>query len=257
LPHLTELVGFTGAYETIRTLRSSSQTYHTAGELETVMQEHDVDSPDSAIEDLVAGSILCRQGDSYRLTTLGLRTGLLMDAVNGGDLNDIFRRLGALDGNLRRYELVRHGMTSSFLRSLVVRPGFGRLYLCSPWINLDKADEDTLFHAVTQAHDRRGSRPEILVITRPEQGTQTVLPDSVQVLERLGATFYLHSRLHTKLYIREPDMGGGYAMAILGSQNLTRSKYLELGIRIRCDSQMIGQLIKYYLELTFRCHESR
>ena len=39
-------------------------------------------------------------------------------------------------------------------------------------------------------------------------------------------------------------------MAIVGSQNLTRSNHLELGIRVNNDSRMIDELIRYFLELT-------
>jgi hypothetical protein len=50
-------------------------------------------------------------------------------------------------------------------------------------------------------------------------------------------------------------MSGGYSMAILGSQNLTRSNYLELGIRINSDSQIINKLIAYFWELSYTCVE--
>jgi hypothetical protein len=36
---------------------------------------------------------------------------------------------------------------------------------------------------------------------------------------------------------------------------LTRSNYLELGIRINSDSQMLNQLIRYFWEITFNCKE--
>src|SRR5437867_2721150 len=42
----------------------------------------------------------------------------------------------------------------------------------------------------------------------------------------------------------------GLSMAIVGSQNLTRSNHLELGIRVNNDSRMIDELIRYFLELT-------
>jgi hypothetical protein len=44
-------------------------------------------------------------------------------------------------------------------------------------------------------------------------------------------------------------------MAIVGSQNLTKSRYLELGVRINSDSQMIDRLIGYFLELTNHSRE--
>ena len=44
-------------------------------------------------------------------------------------------------------------------------------------------------------------------------------------------------------------------MAIVGSQNLTKSNYLELGIRINSDNQVIDHLIAYFWEITNYSHE--
>jgi phosphatidylserine/phosphatidylglycerophosphate/cardiolipin synthase-like enzyme len=148
-------------------------------------------------------------------------------------------------------------MTKLFLRSINERPGFRRLYLCSPWISLDQRDVVMLAHAVLQVQEKRGERPEIVVIVRPEQDGPVRVPASVVPLRELGATIFLNSRLHTKLYIREPDSNGGYAMAIVGSQNLTKSSYIELGLRINSDSQMIYQLIAYFWEITYDSYEIR
>lgn len=255
MPHLNEIVGFHGAYETLGELESLATTDLTVDEIEQIMKQHGVESPKAAIEDFVASNLLRRYGDGYCLTTRGIQTTLLLEAINGGDLGDIYRRLTRLDSTLRTYELIREGMTRAFLRSLVLRPGFGRLYVCSPWISLDRKQEDMLVQAVTQAEQRRGARPEILVITRPEKGTDASVPATLKPFQDLGAVLYLQKRLHTKLYVREPDSSGGYAMAIVGSQNLTKSRYIELGIRINSDSQMINQLIVYFLELTNHCYE--
>lgn len=255
MPYLNEIVGFPGAYDTLRELESLPTTDLTAEEIEQIMRQYEVDDPEVAIEDFVASNLLRRYGDSYCLTTLGIRTCLLLEAINGGDLRDIHRRLSRLDSTLRIYELIREGMTKAFLRSLIQRPGFGRLYFCSPWISLDKKQEDILTQAIIQAEQRRGIRPEILVITRPEQKTDAAAPATLKPFQDLGASLYVHKRLHTKLYIREPDSSGGYAMAIVGSQNLTKSRYIELGIRINSDGQMINQLIAYFLELANHCHE--
>src|SRR5207249_3666906 len=109
---------------------------------------------------------------------------------------------------LRTYELIREGMTRKFLRNLCDRPGFGRLYFCSPWIHLGAKDEELLKHAVLRAQRRARPGPEILVITRPDETVPSRVPSTLQSLVTLGATVYLHARLHTKLYIREPDANG-------------------------------------------------
>jgi len=253
--HLHQSVSAPGAYEALRELEGSSVTAFEPGSLRSILASCGVDDPEATIHDFLAANLLHRYGERIGITTLGIRTALLLEAVNGGDLKDIYRRLCRLDSSLHAYELVREGMTTAFLQSLNERPGFGRLYVCSPWISFERRHEETLVHAVLQAQRRRGTNPEILVITRPEVGTDFVAPPAVRVFQDLGATVFLNRRLHTKLYIREPDTSGGYGMAIVGSQNLTRSTYIELGIRINSDSQMIAQLIAYFWELTNYSHE--
>jgi hypothetical protein len=244
-----------GAYETLRELRDSSISTFSADEIAGIMERWRVRQPRATLADLVAANLLARYGERFGLSTLGIRTSLLLEAVNGADLRDVFRRLSRHDTTLRMYELVREGMTRLFLRNINERPGFRRLYLCSPWISFDQRDAVMLAHAVLQVEQKRGERPEIVVIVRPEQNRPTCVPVSLAPLTQLGATVFLNSRLHTKLYIREPDSSGGYAMAIVGSQNLTKSNYLELGVRINSDSQMIYQLIAYFWEITNDSYE--
>jgi len=212
-----------------------------------------VEDTEGSIGDFVAAGVLQRDADRIRLTSFGLRAAMLLEALNGGDLRDLYRRLGAIDSTLRAYELVREGMTETFLRNLNDRPGFGRLYFCSPWINLGRREQEMLTHAVIAAEKR--ATPEILVLTRPANGEK--VPAPLRDLQGLGGTVFLNPRLHTKLYIREPDASGGYTMAIVGSENLTRSRYLELGIRINNDGQIINQLVRYFWELASWSQEAR
>lgn len=220
------------------------------------MQAIGVPGAAATLHELVAERLLFGRGDAFGLTSFGIRTCLLLEAMNGADLKDVYRRLSRLDSGLRMYELVREGMTRMFLRSLMDRPGFGRLYFCSPWISFDKQQASTLSHAIHHFENRHGRPPEISVITRPEKGTDAAISRSAQLLQDFGATIYLNKSLHTKLYIREPDANGGYLMAIVGSQNLTRSNYLELGIRINSDSSMISQLISYFFEISNNSREA-
>jgi hypothetical protein len=254
LRSISEIVGFRGAYETLRALEGSQRVVHGVDDVLKLMEECGTERPNACLEDLVAANILHRSGDNFALTTFGIRTSLLLGAVNGGDVRETYRRLGAIDSTLRMYELIRQGMTKSFLRSLRDRPAFGRAYFCSPWISLDEKQAQMLATAILRVEKRRGSSPEILVITRPEEKTGQA-PASLKPFRDIGATIFLNKRLHTKLYIREPDTSGGVSMAIVGSQNLTKSSYIELGIRINSDVQMINQLIAYFLELTFQSEE--
>ena len=73
----------------------------------------------------------------------------------------------------------------------------------------------------------------------------------------LGATIFLHRSLHSKLYIREPGANGGSLLAIVGSQNLTRSNYLELGIQILGDSTLVQNLVRYFFDVTNESVEYR
>lgn len=207
-----------------------------------------VEDPASTLTDFLAAGLLSRYGKRIGLSTFGIRTSLLLDAVNGGDLREIYHRLGQYDNTLRRYELIREGMTTEFLRSINERPGFSRLYFCSPWISLDSRQQRMLAHAIMRA-EKRGHRPDLFVICRPAETIEDQPPDTIVPFQDLDANIFLNQRLHTKLYIREPDRGGGYSMAIVGSQNLTKSQYLELGIRINADSVMVNQLIGYFWKL--------
>jgi len=253
--HLHQTASIQGAYEMLRELEASSVSAYSVNEMTAIMARCGVEQPNATMADLVAANLLSRSGERFGLSTLGIRTSLLLEAVNGADLRDVFRRLSRYDATLRMYELVREGMTKLFLRNINDRPGFRRLYLCSPWISFDPRDVALLAHAVLQVEEKHGERPEIIVIVRPEKDSSTGVPPSLAPLQELGATIFLNSRLHTKLYIREPDASGGYAMAIVGSQNLTKSNYIELGIRINSDSQMINQLIAYFWEITNESHE--
>lgn len=252
---LHQTVGIEGAYETLHELEASSVTALPAEEMLAMMKRVGVQHPEATLRDFVADNLLHQYGERFGLTTLGIRTCLLLEAINGGELRDVFRRLSRLDSTLRTYELIREGMTGIFLQNLNERPGFSRLYFCSPWISLGRRQQEMLLHAVIQSERKHGMHPEILVITRPDENNDLGVPTTLKPFQDLGATFFLNKRLHTKLYIREPDSSGTYAMAILGSQNLTKSNYIELGIRINSDGQMIDQLISYFLEIAYSSDE--
>ena len=173
---------------------------------------------------------------------------LLLEAIEGGDINDVYRRLRRIDGT-QTYELIREGMTDSFFESLRgVRGRFGSLYVCSPWINASDRALRNLHFAVLEHQSRTTDLPELFVVTRPSNNS--VEKDKLDPFRSLHAKIFYLPKLHSKLYIREPDKSGGTMLAIVGSQNLTRSRYLELGVRINGDDQLIRQLIRYFMDLT-------
>jgi hypothetical protein len=214
-----------------------------------LLAELSVQDAPGTLADLLSTNVLARVGNGVTISRFGTRTVLLLEALNGADLRSVVTRLTQYDADLNMYQLVREGMTRQFFESLLTRPGFQRLYLCSPWISLDARSAEILTHAWHRA-TRRGVEPELLVITRPVPGQRRMAPPTLAPLQELGAVVYLNAQLHTKLYIREPDLGGGYSMAIFGSQNLTKSQYRELGIRINADAAIINQLIAYFFEVS-------
>ncbi len=256
MEYLSEILGRRGGFSTLCILEGQTKTNLQLGELLQLMQAIEVDEPQLFVEHLVASGILHGSEETYYLSSFGLRTTLLLKAVNGSDLLEVFRKLATIEPSLGTYELVREGLTELFIRSLVDRPGLGRLYFCSPWINLSRKEAEMLQSAVQRARKKSNNQLEILVLTRPEPGTSNMPPSGARIFQDLGADLFLHPRLHTKLYIREPDITGGFVMGIVGSENLTQSRYLELGIKINSDSRLIGQLIRYFFDLSNLCEEA-
>ena len=245
--HLHQKLSAPGTYEFLRTLEQNSETTSPEEQILQMMEANGVEQPRHTFNDLLTAGILQILGVEFSLSTFGIRASVLLEALNGGDLRLAYQRLSNLDSTLNSYQLVREGMTDAFLENISTRPGFVRLYLCSPWIGLNDRNQTLLIHALHSAQSR-GERPELLVLTRPSGDGSA--PPGIAPLQEMGATVFLNPRLHTKLYIREPGRRGGYSMAVVGSQNLTRSNHLELGIRINSDSAMIDQLIAYFWALS-------
>jgi len=248
-------IGLPGAHEALRTMDQANESMFSYDALANLMIGCGAREVDATVDALMESNLVHRAAQGFEITHLGRKASLLLDAINGADLREVWRRLGHLDPTLRNYELVRNKLTEEFLRSFVTRPSFGRLYLCSPWISFDRYQQGLIAHAVLQA-ERSARRPEILVVTRPERRATNPVPPAAQYLQRLGAVVYLNRNLHSKLYIREPNQGGGYLMAILGSQNLTKSTYLELGIKIHSDTTVIQNLIGYFFDIASQSDEA-
>ena len=251
--HLHQTLSLSGIFELLQDLDRLGAVSISQERILDMMTERGVEEPLYTFRELVGSRILLPIGADFSLSRFGIRANILLQALNGGDLRVAYERLQRVDRSLAAYELVREGMTDSFLENLNARPGFARVYLCSPWINLSRRNAELLTHAVHTAEARRQS-PEVLVITRPD-GDGNV-PNAVSQLSELRPKVFLNNRLHTKLYIREPGAEGGYAMAVVGSQNLTRSSYLELGIRINSDTAMVNQLVAYFWELAHGSSEA-
>lgn len=188
---------------------------------------------------------------SANISSRAYRTLLFLSGALGTPSDTVFDELRTLEPRLQRYDLVREGMTSRFIKGLLSEPGFQRLYICSPWINLLKEDLGRLAVALDRAERSLTRRPELLVLV------QTPKPDlkpGLDALRSLGAKVVEKQRLHSKLYMREPGPSGGLSLAIVGSENLTRPKWIELGIEIRNDSHIISRLRTYFFEVYGSLH---
>lgn len=243
---LSEVTGIPGAFPALKAV-SDSPTPVGRDTFLAVAHAHGMDDPVAGSQILRERGLVREIGTDVFLTALGSRVLLLLEVVNGRNLADVLPLLRAATPSMG-YEIVREGMTTRFVAELGERPDFGRLYVCSPWISFEPFVLRTLADAMARAEDRNGSRVQLLVITRPSlPGEEDV--SGARQLEMLGAEVVFKRHLHSKLYIREPSPRGGVLGAVFGSQNLTRSKYLELGIYIRNDSEIIRQLISYFFDV--------
>ena len=240
---LTTILGSEGASQVLEALQRSAVTSYRTEELTSLVEDCGEPDPNAAVDNLLAANLIYRRPDGLAITRFGIRTALLLEAIHGGDLQDVWRRLSNLNPELRTFELIRNQLTEAFLTGLYRRPGFRRLFICSPWISLGERQRKLLTHILM-----REANPEILIMTRPTSDGNP--PPGVKPLLNLGATVFLNRSLHTKLYIREPDASGGALVAILGSQNFTKSTYLELGIQIRGDSTLVQNLIQYFFDVS-------
>lgn len=246
---VVRLLGRDGVVATLESLTEENATALPRVLLANRFLENGLSDGEVIIDECLQANLIEPYGGRFGISNFGRRSLLLLSALEGGDVRQLFRRLESVSGVRAQYELVRQGMTGDFFESLVDRPSAARLYFCSPWIHPHKREAAILKHTVLQCQRRR--RPvDVIVLTRPPEEMPPGTEDGLICFKDIGAQIYLNRNLHSKLYIREPDANGGMSMAIVGSQNLTRSSHLELGIRINGDGSLIDNLISYFWEVT-------
>ena len=248
---LSEITGQRGLFQLLELIDAWDVTFPSTDVLDA-METVDIRDPDIAYEQLTSEGLLSGMcgGNLVSLTTKGLKTLLLMQAINGSDIKEVFRRLTALFPSWGQYQVVRERMTQDFIRELYDRPDFHRLYLCSRWMHLEKRPRGRLAQAVFWASERQ--EVEILVIHGPVSRVSqhdAAMVETLDFLKSLGAEIVLNSRVHAKLYIREPGLAGGLQTAIVGSENLTVPKYAELGLKIINDGVMIDRLRGVFFDI--------
>lgn len=202
-----------------------------------LVEDRDVDTYDN-LQRLVSCGSIWIEDETVMLTSSGRLQSLLVGALNGVGLAELSRELSN-KYSASKYQLIESDMSKEFLRRLHARPGFKTMFICSPWLSFDE-EAQALIRSIVY----RDAGALIYAITRRKQDQR-----GIEFLKSIGATMYFREQLHTKLYIREPGPSGGLSMAILGSQNLTRSKYDELGIAVINDGVINAKLISYFRQL--------
>ncbi len=203
--------------------------------------------PDRVMDDLRVAGFFASRPPGLGLTTKAHRTLLFCSGALGAASAGVFDELRTIESTLHRYDLVREGMTSRFIKGLLNEPGFQRLYICSPWINLQKDDLGRLAMALDKAKQTLARPPGILVLVQTPKIPE--LRKTIDFLRQFGAEVVEKPRLHSKLYMREPGPSGGLSLAIVGSENLTRQKWIELGIEVRNDSHILSKLRSYFFDV--------
>jgi len=189
-------------------LADAAETGLQRSDLEDRVLELGMEKPSELVDLFLDTGLIVPYGGRLGISTVGHRTNLLIRALEGADIEDTYRRLRRLSGHPEMYELVREGMTTVFIRSLIDRPGFRRLYICSPWVNPSDKDGAVLKYAFLTALKQQEDPPELLVITRPPELSPPGSQNGLKRFREVGAQIFLNPRLHSKLYIREPDRRG-------------------------------------------------
>jgi len=220
---------------------------HDPEDLLSLLRRCGCDIPEGVFSDLRVAGFFAGRPPDLAVSTRGHRTLLFTSGALGTPTDAVVRELRTIERSSMQYELVREGMTSRFIKGLLQEPGFQRLYICSPWINLQRDDLARLTVALDRAQRVLPRPPELHVLVKTPETPQ--MQEGLERLRSLGAVISEKPKLHSKLYMREPGPAGGLWLAILGSENLTRQKWIELGIEIRNDSDLLARLRSYFFDV--------
>lgn len=83
--HIHQAVAEDGSFEFLQTLNSFTRTSYSEEDLHSMMTSYGVLAPKVTLHDLIAANLLVQRGETFGLTTFGIRTCLLLEAVNGAD----------------------------------------------------------------------------------------------------------------------------------------------------------------------------
>ncbi|HEY0383815.1 MAG TPA: hypothetical protein VGC72_16605 [Candidatus Elarobacter sp.] len=206
------------------------------------------------VEMLVSLGLAAHVSETVSTTRELRRSLLLLDAVEGGDLDACFAALRSMYPALDKISIVRQQMTRTFLKLLFEERSLGRVSICSPWIHLSPNEQKRLKWLAGETL-AAGEQISMVVVTRPVTGnpiSAAPLQASLDFLRSIGAEIILRKNVHAKVYIRIPGDGGGAEFAVIGSENLTVPKYLELGLLVKNDSSLINKLVGAFYDIAGR-----
>lgn len=246
------IVGQAGVYQLLEEILNRQEVPE--NDIALLAADRGVASVEKLMDDLVQRMLIQKAGSVFYLTDQGRRVWHLMRGINGANIADVIHHLTLLDPHLRPYEIVREGMTAQFITGLLSQPDFKRIFICSPWLHIRDKLLRKFYRALYIAQEK--AKVEVIVISRPldkrASGYQAFL-DTFRVLKGIGADIVTHANLHAKLYIRDQGPRGGLRLALFGSENLTGSSNIELGIRIRNDNLIINKLISNFFDIYNMC----
>lgn len=244
---LSEIVGQKGAYFLLNELYTKNKIINT-NELTNLIEE--VNVSDELFSELTRSGLFNETPKGFYISTLGEKITLLLKAINNEEeISNVFQQLTFLYPSLRPYELITESITDYFIDTVYKRPDFIRLYICSPWIRLDNEHIEKIQNSIFTAQ-KRYKNVQILIITLPlERYRDAKATKTLKLLRQLGADIVINSRLHTKLYMSEPGPCGGNYFAILGSENLTGRRNIELAIKIQNDNNCLRKLNLYFYDI--------
>jgi hypothetical protein len=255
MPMPSEVLGQSGLFRWLDEMQYSQPI--TQASILDSMQKNGVGSPDSIFDQMLDLGIIIEESNRFVLSSYGRKAHLLLGGINGEDLREVVRHLSQLEPSIFPYDIVREGMTSDFISSLEARPDFRRIYICSPWISLKRKIKHKLILALYKAQElREGGKIDLLIIARPLHKTDPAYEiklETFRTLENLGAEIVVHKDLHAKIYIREPGSAGGLSIAVFGSENLTGTRNIELGIKITNDTELLHKLVAHFYDIYSQC----
>jgi hypothetical protein len=170
--------------------------------------------------------------------------------IEGADVVSTIDRLRELEPAANRITIVREGMTTAFLRLLGKLSGLHRVMICSPWINLDRKRLNELISAVERSRRATGFQAEVSVVTRPvSDQPDGAANQTLNYLRSIDAPIFFKQNLHSKLYVVESSGSPPQRYAFVGSENFTKVRYQELGLRIANDYQLVDDVVRYFLSI--------